>query len=559
MASEARHCPAQAPTEAPSTARLLLLVSTLGLVPRLFDASIRPIGYNGFWHVFIARNLEREWGNLPHPPLFLFLLRAADALSHTTLAYRSVSLLAGTAVVYLFGRLLLKLGALPAVAVLGALAAAFSQNTIKPLQRGPVLFALPALPSGELLCLPRPHRRRAASVAAQPRGLRHLRFPRSGLPLSERGLSPPVCAGAPDRRSRPPRLSAGAPECDSSPVEDGPVDASSSRACRESALRVPSKEIRPAPERAARLLLRAWCRDPDRLSLAKPPQHLQPFRPLLSTAGPLHAAPDGRLRRGRARSRNRRARRRVRLAEATHAGALPGAVVSGGHDPRRSRPIPLRGRDAPAGPVLRLWPARGLRRVRSAPAGRRGAGGTNDARPDRSRGDRVEFGPRPGCARAPGSGGLPAADRSLLERVSPVAGRPRRPVQSDRPLHRIPRLELAIPRTRADESLHREIRDHSRRTKANTGRVPRLVELRPEEGGVLPGTREHHIEKPRSLRHAFLCLSNRLQARSKAAPGCGTDGTGVANLFASDRRGPRTGCRETATFSPRSAWNASCA
>jgi hypothetical protein len=130
VASEALHRQVPAPTAVPSTARLLLLAPALGLVPRLFDASIRPIGYNGFWHVFIARNLEREWRNLPHPPLFLVLLRAADALSHSTLAYRSVSLIAGISVVYLFGRLLLKLRARPAVAVLGALAVAFSGNAI---------------------------------------------------------------------------------------------------------------------------------------------------------------------------------------------------------------------------------------------------------------------------------------------------------------------------------------------------------------------------------------------------------------------------------------------
>ena len=108
----------------------LLAVSLLSLVPRFVDAALRPIDYNGYWHVFIARNLAREWRRLPHPPLFLALLSAADAVSHTVLAYRLVSLAAGAGVVYLTGRILLALGTLPSVAVLGALAMALAGNAI---------------------------------------------------------------------------------------------------------------------------------------------------------------------------------------------------------------------------------------------------------------------------------------------------------------------------------------------------------------------------------------------------------------------------------------------
>ena len=116
---------------APETpSRSLVLVAALSLVPRLFDALVRPIDYNGYWHLFIARNLSREWLNLQHPPLFLVLLKAVDALRHAPLVYRSISLVAGAATVYLVGRVLAKLGTQPPVPALGALATAFASSAI---------------------------------------------------------------------------------------------------------------------------------------------------------------------------------------------------------------------------------------------------------------------------------------------------------------------------------------------------------------------------------------------------------------------------------------------
>lgn len=110
--------------------QLLILVSVLALLPRLFDGLLRPIDYNGFWHIFIARNLPREWPKLPHPPLFLVFLRVIDSFSNAVLAYRSVSLLTGVVAVYLVGRILLRLETLPVVAILAALTMAFASNAI---------------------------------------------------------------------------------------------------------------------------------------------------------------------------------------------------------------------------------------------------------------------------------------------------------------------------------------------------------------------------------------------------------------------------------------------
>jgi len=109
----------------------LSLIAAASLAPRLLDATRRPIDYNGFWHVFIARNLAREWHNLSHPPLFLVLLRASDAVSHSVLAWRFWTLLAGTISVYLVGRLLLALGCRVSVAALGAAVLGFSTSAIQ--------------------------------------------------------------------------------------------------------------------------------------------------------------------------------------------------------------------------------------------------------------------------------------------------------------------------------------------------------------------------------------------------------------------------------------------
>ena len=109
---------------------MLGAVALLSLVPRLVDGARRPIDFNGFWHVFIARNLSREWRTLAHPPLYSVLLKAVQILGHTPLVYRSISIVAGAVSVYLVGRILEKLGAREEVALLGAAAMAFAGSPI---------------------------------------------------------------------------------------------------------------------------------------------------------------------------------------------------------------------------------------------------------------------------------------------------------------------------------------------------------------------------------------------------------------------------------------------
>jgi hypothetical protein len=121
----------------------LTLVTALAIFPRLYAAMHNPIAYDGYWHVFIARNLTREYRALAHPPLFPLLLKASDAMSHSRFAYEGVSLLAGVGGVFLVGRILQRLRTSASVSVLGALAMAFSPSAI----------GLSGLVEGNALCV----------------------------------------------------------------------------------------------------------------------------------------------------------------------------------------------------------------------------------------------------------------------------------------------------------------------------------------------------------------------------------------------------------------------
>ena len=114
----------------PGAHRELVPILGAAFALRLFFALTHPIDYNAYWHVFIARNLSREYSGLAHPPLFLLLLKLADAVSHSALAYQSVSLLSGVGVVALTHRVLGRLGASSATAQLGAWTMAVAQPAV---------------------------------------------------------------------------------------------------------------------------------------------------------------------------------------------------------------------------------------------------------------------------------------------------------------------------------------------------------------------------------------------------------------------------------------------
>lgn len=105
----------------------LIGIALLALIPMLLLGSSQFVEYDGYWHVWISQqdrwfNFIREYQADAHPPLYYVLLRAVLWLGRTPLVYRGISLLAGTASVWLLGRTALKAMRSPVWAVLAALA-----------------------------------------------------------------------------------------------------------------------------------------------------------------------------------------------------------------------------------------------------------------------------------------------------------------------------------------------------------------------------------------------------------------------------------------------------
>lgn len=208
----------------PPTAPLLGLALATGLafLLRLASIFVNPVNYDGYWHVFIARNLPREFASLAHPPLFPILLRLADAIRHSRFSYLSISLAAGTAAVFLFGLVLSKLCAHRAIPVLGALALALSPSAI--LLSGVAesymlcaAFLLAALLAGLELLAPGPENSMSARIRFSAfASLALLSHYAAGLFLLAAALIPPVLAAAEPRyrealrRQLPSRLAADA-------------------------------------------------------------------------------------------------------------------------------------------------------------------------------------------------------------------------------------------------------------------------------------------------------------------------------------------------------------
>ena len=108
----------------------LIVALAVGLALRLYVGLTHPIDYNGFWHVFIARNLSREYRGLAASPPVPPAPQGRDALSHTRLAYRTLSILSGLGAIALVHGILVKLRTGPGVAFLGALTMATAQSAI---------------------------------------------------------------------------------------------------------------------------------------------------------------------------------------------------------------------------------------------------------------------------------------------------------------------------------------------------------------------------------------------------------------------------------------------
>jgi len=120
----------------PRTFDLLLVgIALTCLIPSLSLAVSQFVEYDGYWHVWIAQqdrwaNFIREYQGDAHPPIFYLLLRATLWLGRTQLVYRLISLLSGTASIWLLGRTALKAMRSPVWAALAALAYGLAMPTI---------------------------------------------------------------------------------------------------------------------------------------------------------------------------------------------------------------------------------------------------------------------------------------------------------------------------------------------------------------------------------------------------------------------------------------------
>ena len=105
----------------------LLGIALLCLIPRLLFGASQFIEYDGYWHVWIAQqdrweNFIREYQANAHPPLYFFMLKLSFWFGRSNLIYRGVSIISGTASVYLLGRTAWKAMRSPIWAGLAALA-----------------------------------------------------------------------------------------------------------------------------------------------------------------------------------------------------------------------------------------------------------------------------------------------------------------------------------------------------------------------------------------------------------------------------------------------------
>jgi hypothetical protein len=115
---------------------LLLGITLAALVPVLVLGASEFISYDGYWHLFIAKQdrwklFFSEYRKDAHPILYHLALRVISPLfGCSRLAYRSASIIPGVASVYLLGRIAGRLCISKVVALLTAAAYGFSMTMI---------------------------------------------------------------------------------------------------------------------------------------------------------------------------------------------------------------------------------------------------------------------------------------------------------------------------------------------------------------------------------------------------------------------------------------------
>jgi Dolichyl-phosphate-mannose-protein mannosyltransferase len=110
---------------------LLVAIACGALIPMVIRGAGEFIGYDGFWHVFIAtQNRWKlflfEYKNNAHPPLFMLLLRVMALFGHSRLILRFISMSAGLGSICLIGLIAKRFCRDGLVALLAVAAYAFS-------------------------------------------------------------------------------------------------------------------------------------------------------------------------------------------------------------------------------------------------------------------------------------------------------------------------------------------------------------------------------------------------------------------------------------------------
>jgi hypothetical protein len=114
---------------------LQLSVSVAAAAPLVYFSVDQFIGYDGYWHVFIAR--QDTWVNFwfevlhnAHPPLFYFLLGQTLVFGKTALTYRALGILAAIGSSFLIGRIVRRSGASAPIAMLVSVAFLVSSSSL---------------------------------------------------------------------------------------------------------------------------------------------------------------------------------------------------------------------------------------------------------------------------------------------------------------------------------------------------------------------------------------------------------------------------------------------
>jgi hypothetical protein len=115
--------------------RLLALIALGAAAPMVYFAVRQGIEYDGWWHIFIAREVPwaRFWRDVvdnAHPPTFYLLLRAVTLLGSERLVYRSVSIVVAVAATVVIGRIARRVYRAAAVSLLCAFAFGFALTTV---------------------------------------------------------------------------------------------------------------------------------------------------------------------------------------------------------------------------------------------------------------------------------------------------------------------------------------------------------------------------------------------------------------------------------------------